>query len=63
MRQERYQRQVRMGLIDAKWPLSPREADTPAWDSLSDQMKDRFDHQMAVYAAMVEAIDTESARS
>ena len=26
MRQERYQRQVRMGLIDAKWPLSPREA-------------------------------------
>jgi len=57
MRQERYQRQVRMGLIDAKWPLSPREADTPAWDSLSDQMKDRFDHQMAVYAAMVEAID------
>ncbi len=58
MRQERYQRQVRMGLIDAKWPLSPREADTPAWDSLSDQMKDRFDHQMAVYAAMVEAIDT-----
>ena len=58
MRQERYQRQVRMGLIDAKWPLSPREPDTPPWDSLSDQQKDRFDLQMAVYAAMIEAIDT-----
>jgi len=58
MRQERYQRQVRMGLIDAKWPLSPREPDTPAWDSLSDQQRDRFDHQMAVYAAMIEGIDT-----
>jgi arylsulfatase len=58
IRQERYQRQLRMGLIDAKWPLSPREPDTPAWDSLSDQQKDRFDGQMAVYAAMIEAIDT-----
>ena len=58
MRQERYRRQVRMGLIDAKWPLSPREPDTPPWDSLSDQQKERFDHQMAVYAAMIEAIDT-----
>ena len=48
-----------MGLIDAKWPLSPREADSPAWDSLSDEAKDRFDHLMAVYAAMIEAIDTE----
>src|SRR5437762_3289373 len=58
MRQERYQRQVRMKLIDAKWPLSPREADTPAWERLSEQEKDRFDHLMAVYAAMIEAIDT-----
>jgi arylsulfatase A-like enzyme len=58
MRQERYQRQLRMGLIDAKWPLSPREPDTPAWDSLSDEQKDRFDGQMEVYAAMIEAIDT-----
>jgi arylsulfatase len=47
-----------MGLIDATWPLSVREADSPAWDSLSDEAKDRFDHLMAVYAAMVEALDT-----
>jgi arylsulfatase len=58
LRQERYRRQITMGLIDARWPLSPREAESPAWDSLSDEEKDRFDHLMAVYAAMIEAIDT-----
>ncbi len=57
LREARYRRQIKMGLVDANWPLSPREADSPAWDSLSEQTKDRFDHLMAVYAAMVEAID------
>jgi arylsulfatase len=58
LREERYRRQIAMGLIDPKWPLTPREPDTPAWDSLPDEAKDRFDHLMAVYAAMIEAIDT-----
>ena len=58
LRDARYRRQIKMGLIEAAWPLSPREADSPAWESLSDEAKDRFDHLMAVYAAMVEAIDT-----
>ena len=58
LREARYGRQIAMGLIDPSWPLSPREADSPAWDSLSDEAKDRFDHLMAVYAAMIEAIDT-----
>jgi arylsulfatase A-like enzyme len=58
LRKARYQRQIQKGLIDPKWPLTPREPDTPAWDTLSNEQKDRFDHLMAVYAAMVEAIDT-----
>jgi arylsulfatase len=58
LRDARYRRQLEMGLIEAVWPLSPREAESPAWESLSDEAKDRFDHLMAVYAAMVEAIDT-----
>src|SRR4029453_16871036 len=58
LREARYRRQIKMGVIDARWPLSPREAESPAWDSLSDEAKDRFDHLMAVYAAMIEAIDT-----
>jgi arylsulfatase len=58
LREERYRRQLRMGLIDARWPLSPRGAESPAWDALPDAEKERFDHLMAVYAAMIEAIDT-----
>ena len=58
LREARYRRQIKMGLIDASWPLSARESQSPAWDSLSEDAKDRFDHLMAVYAAMVEAIDT-----
>jgi arylsulfatase A-like enzyme len=58
LRDARYRRQIKMKLIDASWPLSSREAESPAWDSLSDEAKDRFDHLMAVYAAMIEAIDT-----
>ena len=57
LRDARYRRQISMGLVDARWPLSPREADSPAWESLSEEAKDRFDHLMAVYAAMIEAID------
>jgi arylsulfatase A-like enzyme len=58
LREERYRRQLKMGLIDARWPLSPREAESPAWASLSNAERERFDHLMAVYAAMIEAIDT-----
>ena len=58
LRAERYRKQIEMGVIDGRWPLSPREAESPAWDSLPDAARDRFDHLMAVYAAMIEAIDT-----
>ncbi len=58
LREARYRRQIAMGLIDPRWPLSPREAESPAWDSLPAATKDRFDHLFAVYAAMIEAIDT-----
>ena len=51
-----------MGLIDRRWPLSPRDPASPAWESLTDDAKDRFDHLMAVYAAMIEAIDTSIGR-
>jgi arylsulfatase A-like enzyme len=57
LRAERYRKQIEMGVIDARWPLSPREAESPAWDSLPEAARDRFDHLMAVYAAMIEAID------
>ena len=57
LREARHRRQLEMGLVDPAWPLAPRPADVPAWDSLSAEEQDRYDHIMAVYAAMIDCID------
>lgn len=57
LRKERYARQVSLGIIDGKWPLSARPDDSPAWESRPEDRKKRFDEIMSVYAAMVERID------
>ena len=57
LREARYQRQLAMGLIDKSWPLSPRLDAVPAWDSLTPAEQDRYDHIMAIYAAVVEHMD------
>ena len=57
LRAERYERMVAMGLIDRQWPLSPRDAGVPAWDSLSQREKEAWDLRMAVYAAQVDRMD------
>jgi arylsulfatase len=57
LREDRYHRQIAAGLIDPKWPLAPRPAEVPAWDSLTEQQQDRYDNLMAVYAAVIERMD------
>lgn len=57
LREERHARQIQMGIVDAKWPLSPRPADSPAWDTREPDRQKRFDEIMSVYAAMVECLD------
>lgn len=57
LREARYRKQIDSGLIDPKWPLSPRPEDVPAWDSLSAEDQDRYDHLMAIYAAVLERMD------
>ena len=57
LREARYRRQIKMGLIDPKWPLSKRPPAVPAWDSLKPAEKARFDNMMAIYAAMVDDMD------
>ncbi|MGK0188145.1 MAG: arylsulfatase A-like enzyme [Verrucomicrobiales bacterium] len=58
LREERYARQISMGLIESNWPLTPRPEEIPAWDSLSEKDKVRYDDMMAIYAAMIEEVDT-----
>ncbi len=55
--QARLKRQIESGLIDASWTKTPRPEAISAWESLSAEEQDRFDHIMAVYAACVSKID------
>lgn len=57
LREERYARQIKAGLIDEKWKLEPRPEEIPAWDSLTDEKQKRYDDMMAIYAAMIEEVD------
>ena len=57
LREARHQRQLDMGLVDPAWPLSEIPPEVPQWDALSDEDKDRFDHMMAIYAAMLDQVD------
>jgi len=57
VRRRRYKRQVKMGIIDAKYAVSPRDPKVPAWETLSEKDKDEYDLLMSVYAAMVDRMD------
>ena len=57
LREARHERQKELGIVDPAWPLSELPPDVPEWDSLSDKEKERFDHMMAIYAAMLDVVD------
>ncbi len=55
LREERHKKQISMGLVDERWPLSPRDPRVPAWQQATD--KDWEMRRMAVYAAMIDRLD------
>ena len=55
IRTNRYQRQIKMGVIEKDWPLSPRDSRVPAWERVNDKKWEA--NRMATYAAMVEHLD------
>ena len=57
VRAARIERQKSMGLIRAEWTPAERPGAIAAWDALPDAERDRFDHLMAVYAAVVHRLD------
>jgi len=57
LRRERYERQLAMGLFPKRWPLPPRPADVPSWDSQSAQEKAEHALTMAAFAGMVDCLD------
>lgn len=57
IRSGRYERLKQLGIIDAAWPLSPRDPEGKDWDTLSPEQRDEMDLRMAVYAAQVDELD------
>jgi arylsulfatase A-like enzyme len=55
LRQERYERMIKMGLIDETWSMSERDPDVPPWKD--EKMKEWRSRCMEVYAAMVDNMD------
>ena len=55
LRKQRYERMIKMGIIEPDWPLSPRDEGAADWDSVQD--KQLMDLKMAVYAAQIDRMD------
>jgi len=55
LREERLARQIELGLIEERWPLTPRDPNAPAWAEVEN--KEALDLKMAVYAAQVDNMD------
>ncbi|QEE27565.1 arylsulfatase [Terriglobus albidus] len=59
IREERFARQKKMGIIPADVKLPPREAGDPSWNSLTDQQKRVYARFMATYAGYIEHGDAQ----
>ena len=57
IREQRYARMIEMGIIDKKYPVSPRLERVKAWDDLTPEQQDAEDLKMAVYCAMIDNVD------
>ncbi len=57
LRQRRHAKQIELGIVDRRWPLTPRPPESPAWETRKADRQQRFDEIMAVYAAMIDRID------
>ena len=57
IRRQRYERQLKIGLIDSTSKLSDRPTYIPAWEELSDADKLWERERMAAFAGMVDCVD------
>jgi len=55
LRDKRHKRMIEMGIVDAKWAITPRDPRAPAWSDA--QHKEWEDMRMAVYAAQIDRMD------
>jgi len=57
LREERFVRMKELGFVDKSWPISERNEGVTAWETLSEEQKDRMDLLMSIYAAQIHRMD------
>jgi arylsulfatase len=57
IRQRRFERMKKMGVVSADWTLPPPDGPVPDWNKLSEIQRDNLDTRMAIYAAMIDVMD------
>jgi arylsulfatase A-like enzyme len=57
LREERYERMKKLGVIDANTKLSEKTPGIPDWDSLTPEQQKNMDRRMAVYAGQIDCMD------
>ena len=62
LREERWARQLALGIVRPEWGLSPRDDGARAWESLTGEQQRQLDYRMAVYAAQVHRMDFQIGR-
>jgi len=55
LRRRRHKRMIELGLVDARWRLTPRDTQAKAWADVEN--KADLDLKMAVYAAQIDRMD------
>ncbi|MCS5538963.1 MAG: arylsulfatase [Roseibacillus sp.] len=55
LRQKRYERMLKLGLIKKEWGLSP--LDVPKWETYDAKLRDELDFKMALYSAIIDRMD------
>ena len=62
LREQRHAKQLELGIVDKEWPMAERPKEVKAWNDLSAEQQDRFDHIMAIYAATIAHMDSSVGR-
>lgn len=57
LREERFSRMKEQGIVDDHWSISQRNETITAWDSLSQEQKEKMDLLMSIYAAQIHRMD------
>ncbi len=57
LREERHARMIEMGIVDERWPLTPRDEASTAWADVPEEKRREMDWRMAVYAAQIDRMD------